>query len=42
LQPGPYSFELEFCQDKTSGKYTKILEDRRFQGTLIQGYSGSR
>jgi len=39
---GPYSFELKLCQDKPNGKPVKVLEDRRFQGTLIQGPSGCR
>ncbi|MCL2341784.1 MAG: hypothetical protein FWC53_01660 [Firmicutes bacterium] len=37
---GLYSFELNLCQDKKTGKPAKILEDRRFQNMLIQGPTG--
>lgn len=38
---GPYSFEIDFCKDKTTGKAVKILENRRFESTLIVGPSGT-
>lgn len=38
---GPYSFEMVLCKDKTSGKEVKILENRRFESTLIVGPSGT-
>lgn len=38
---GPYSFEIDFCKDKTTGKGVKILENRRFESTLIVGPSGT-
>lgn len=38
---GPYSFEIELCKDRTTGKPVKILERRRFESTLIIGPSGT-
>ncbi len=38
---GPYSLEIEFCKDKTTGKPVKILESRRLQPTLVIGPSGT-
>lgn len=38
---GPYSLEIEFCKDKTTGKPVKILESRRFQPTIVIGPSGT-
>ena len=34
---GPYSFETNLCQERGSGKPAKIIDERRFQGTLILG-----
>jgi hypothetical protein len=36
---GPYSFENTLCIDKETGKPVKILENRRFDSTLIVGPS---
>lgn len=38
---GEYSFEIDLCKDKTTGKPVKILEKRRFESTLIVGPSGT-
>ena len=38
---GPYSFEIEICTDRSTGKPVKILEKRRFDSTLIVGPSGT-
>lgn len=38
---GPYSFEIDLCKDRTTGKSVKILENRRFESTLIVGPSGT-
>lgn len=38
---GPYSFEIDLCKDKTTGKPVKIVEKRRFESTLIVGPSGT-
>ena len=38
---GQYSLEIEFCKDKSTGKPVKILENRRFQPTLVVGPSGT-
>lgn len=38
---GPYSFEIDLCKDRTTGKTVKILEKRRFESTLIVGPSGT-
>lgn len=38
---GPYSFEMVLCKDRTTGKPVKILENRRFESTLIVGPSGT-
>lgn len=38
---GPYSFEIDLCKDKTTGKPVKIIEKRRFESTLIVGPSGT-
>ncbi len=38
---GPYSLEIEICKDRTTGKPVKILEERRFQPTLVIGPSGT-
>ncbi|MGN1301749.1 MAG: hypothetical protein ACI4U9_04440 [Clostridia bacterium] len=38
---GPYSFEIDLCKDRTTGKPVKILENRRFESTLIVGPSGT-
>ncbi len=37
---GPYSFEVDLCTDRTTGKPVKILEKQRFESTLIVGPSG--
>ena len=42
MASGQYSFEINLCQDRGSGKPVKILDDRRFQGLLIHGPTGSR
>jgi len=34
---GPYSFEIEICKDRDTGKPVKILESRRLQSTLVVG-----
>ena len=39
---GPYSLEASICTERGSGKAVKVLEERRFQGTLIIGPSGVR
>jgi len=39
---GPYSMEITVCTDRGSGKPVKILDDRRFQGTVIVGPTGVR
>ncbi len=38
---GPYSLEIEICKDRDSGKPVKILENRRFQPTIVIGPSGT-
>lgn len=38
---GAYSFEIDLCKDKTTGKPVKIVEKRRFESTLIVGPSGT-
>lgn len=38
---GPYSFEVNICNDKTTGKPVKLLEKRRYESTLIVGPSGT-
>ncbi|MGN1310642.1 MAG: hypothetical protein ACI4VP_02890 [Clostridia bacterium] len=38
---GPYSFEIALCKDRTTGKPVKIVENRRFESTLIVGPSGT-
>lgn len=38
---GPYSCEVTLCKDRTTGKPVKILENRRFESTLIVGPSGT-
>ena len=38
---GPYSFEVELCKDRTTGKPVNILEKRRLESTLIVGPSGT-
>ncbi|MDR0979059.1 MAG: TraM recognition domain-containing protein [Lachnospiraceae bacterium] len=38
---GPYSCEIKLCTDRITGKAIKIIEPRRFEGTLICGVSGS-
>lgn len=38
---GPYSCEAILCKDRTTGKPVKILENRRFESTLIVGPSGT-
>ncbi len=38
---GPYSCEITLCKDRTTGKPVKILENRRFESTLIVGPSGT-
>lgn len=38
---GPYTCEIEICQDKESGKVIKMPEIRRFDSTLVVGVSGS-
>jgi len=42
IESGPYSLEINLCNDKSSGKGAKILDNRRLQGTLIMGPSGVR
>ena len=37
---GQYSYEIAFCKDRKAGKGVKILEDRRFQTSLIVGPTG--
>ena len=32
---GPFSFEVEFCKDRHTGKSVKILENRRFYPTVV-------
>lgn len=41
METGPYSFEITLCKDRTTGKPVKILENRRFESTLIVGPSGT-
>ncbi len=38
---GPYSLEIEICKDRTTGKPVKIIEERRFQPTVVVGPSGT-
>ena len=38
---GQYSCEVVLCKDRTTGKPVKILENRRFESTLIVGPSGT-
>ncbi len=38
---GPYSLEIEICKDRSTGKPVKIIEERRFQPTLVIGPSGT-
>ena len=38
---GPYSLEIEICKDRASGKSVKLIENRRFQPTLVIGPSGT-
>ena len=38
---GQYSCEIVLCKDRTTGKPVKILENRRFESTLIVGPSGT-
>ena len=38
---GPYSCDVTLCKDRTTGKPVKILENRRFESTLIVGPSGT-
>lgn len=38
---GPYSLEIEICKDRDSAKPVKIIEERRFQPTLVIGPSGT-
>ena len=38
---GQYSCEVTLCKDRTTGKPVKILENRRFESTLIVGPSGT-
>ena len=40
-ETGPYSFEIEICKDRTTGKSVKIIEGRRFASSLIVGPSGT-
>jgi len=40
IPSGQYSYEIVFCKERGSGKGSKILEDKRFQTTLIVGPSG--
>lgn len=41
METGPYSLEITLCKDRTTGKPVKILENRRFETTLIVGPSGT-
>lgn len=41
MTTGPYSFELTFCMDKETGKPAKIVENKRFDSTVIIGPSGT-
>ena len=41
METGPYSFEITLCKDRTTGKPVTILENRRFESTLIVGPSGT-
>lgn len=41
METGPYSFEITLCKDRSTGKPVKILENRRFDSTLIVGPSGT-
>lgn len=41
METGPYSLEITLCKDRTTGKPVKILENRRFESTLIVGPSGT-
>lgn len=38
---GPYTCENILCRDKVTGHLTKISENRRFDPSLIVGYSGT-
>ena len=38
---GPYSCDVTLCKDRTTGKPVKILENKRFESTLIVGPSGT-
>lgn len=38
---GQYSCEVTLCKDRTTGRPVKILENRRFESTLIVGPSGT-
>lgn len=38
---GPYSCEVTLCKDRSTGKPVKILENKRFESTLIVGPSGT-
>ena len=38
---GPYSFEIEICKDRETGKPVKVLESRRFEPMLVIGPSGT-
>ena len=38
---GPYSFDITLCKDRFTGKPVKILENKRFETTLIVGPTGS-
>ena len=41
METGPYSFEITICKDKVTGKPVKMLENRRFDSTLVVGPSGT-
>lgn len=41
METGPFSYEITLCKDRTTGKPVKILENRRFESTLIVGPSGT-
>ena len=38
---GPYSLEIEICKNRGDGKPVKILENKRFQPTLVFGPTGT-
>ncbi len=38
---GPYSLEIEICKDRATAKPVKLIEERRFQPTLVIGPSGT-